>query len=266
MFERFTDQARSAIVAATEEAGALGHRHLGTEHVLLGLLHDPTCVGGRAFASLGVSFDDARARVAAIVRDDGAGPDGPELLTPGAKKLLELSGREAVRHGHAHIGTGDLALALLNARDGTAVRVLNELGVERGPARARVLETLATEVESASRPARAVVTYRQLSPQTQDLLRKALGVGSTYVARRYLPGLMRNASTTARVARQLGWSPQTGPSDRREPRRELEPVSSTPGLVPAACSFCGRRSPDCGTLYAGAHGALICEHCVDRKP
>ena len=250
-------------MAATEEAAALGHRHLGTEHVLLGLLRDPRCVGGRAFASLGVSFDDARARVAAIVHDD-AGPDGPELLTPRAKKLLELSGREAVRHGHAHIGTGELALALLHARDGTVVRVLNELGVERAPARARVLETLATEVEPVSRPARAVVTYRQLSPQTQDLLRKALGVGSTYVARRYLPGLMRNASTTARVARQLGWSPQTGPTDRR-----AAPSSNRFAVAgPGAGRLLVLRAAVARLRHALRRHArpLICEHCVDRKP
>jgi ATP-dependent Clp protease ATP-binding subunit ClpA len=264
MFERFTDQARSAIVAATEEAAALDHRHLGTEHVLLGLLHDPTSIGGRALASLGLSLDDTRARVTSIVHD-AAAADGPESLTSGAKKLLELSGREAVRHGHAEIGTGDLALALLRARDGTAVRVLNELGVERAPARARVLELLSTEVETTSRPTPVVVSYRQLSPQTQALLRKALGVGSTDVARRYLPGLMRNASTTARVARQLGWSPQASPTNRPNAQRELGPVTPTPSLVPAACSFCGRQSPDCGTLYAGTNGALICEHCVDRK-
>src|SRR5271169_884128 len=103
MFERFTDQARSAIVAATEEAGALDHKHLGTEHVLLGLLRDPACVGGQALASLGVSFDDARSRVVSIVHD-AAAPGGPELLTPRAKKLLEMSGREALRLGHAEIG------------------------------------------------------------------------------------------------------------------------------------------------------------------
>jgi ATP-dependent Clp protease ATP-binding subunit ClpA len=262
MFERFTDQARSAIVAATEEARALGHQQLGTEHVLLGLLHDPTSVSGRAFASLGVSLDDTRARVASTVHDATA-PDGPESLTSRAKQLLELSGREAVRHGRAEIGTGDLALALLRERDGTAVRVLSELGVERAPARARVLELLSTEVEPTSRPTPAVVSYRQLSPQTQDLRRKALGLGSTYVARRYLPGLMRNASTTARVARQLGWNPQATPTNRRDPQRELEPAPTAPSLVPAACSFCGRQSPECGTLYAGANRALICEHCVD---
>jgi hypothetical protein len=279
MFERFTDQARGVIVAATEEACALDSRHLGTEHLLLGLMHDPACVGGRAFASLGVSFDDARARIVSIVHDDTAAPSGSASLTPRAKKLLEVSGRQALRHGHAQISTGHLALALLRARDGTAVRVLSELGVERAAARTRVLEMLSTVVESTSRPTPGVGSHRQLSPQAQDFLRKALGVGSTYVARRYLPRFLRSASTTARVARKLGWQPPASSTNRSEPTSSAAapstpnpqardpqhaPVPPTLPPTPATCSVCGRRSPDCGTLYTSAHGALTCEHCVGR--
>jgi hypothetical protein len=275
MFERFTDEAREVVVEATREARALDHRHVGTEHLLLGLLHDRSGVGGRAFASLGVSRDDARARVMAVVRSDTVPPSDPVSLTARAKELLALSVREARKHSHSHAGTGDLALALLRVRDGTALRVLSDLGVARDVAHTRVLEIIAETDESRSRPLPNIVLSRQLPPHAQELLRKALRAGSLYMARRYMPPrLLRSASTTARFVRTLGTQPEPPPTEQsrlgsgsapRGPSTGHKPYSrlpSTTHLVPAACLVCGHRPPDCGTLYAGAHGALICEHCI----
>jgi hypothetical protein len=280
MFERFTDEARGVVVEATREARALDHRHVGTEHLLLGLLHDRSCVGGRAFASLGVSWDDARARIITVVRKGDVRPSDPVPLSARAKSLLALSVREARKRSHPHAGTGDLTLALLRMRDATALRVLRDLGVDRDSARARVLEISAETVESRSRPVPSVVWSRQLPPQTRELLGKALRVGSMYVARRYMPPrLLRHASTTARFVGALGSQPAQPPTEtpalgsgsvargRRLGAGASARLPATPRLVPAACLFCGGRPPDCGTLYVGSRGALICEHCIgDATP
>jgi ATP-dependent Clp protease ATP-binding subunit ClpA len=255
MFERFTDQARGVVVAAEQEARALGHGHLGTGHLLLGLLEDRGCAGGRALASLGVSYDAARDRVMTIDTSDAISPGEPISFTARAKKLLELSVREAVQEGHTQIGTRELALALLRVRDGTALRVLGDLDVEIEAARTRVLEMASETVEATSRPVHSVVSPRQLPPHAQVLLRRALRLGSSYVARRYAPvRLQRSASATARLVRVLGSRP-------RSQDKPALPASATP-LVPAACVVCGKQPPECGTLYTSALGTLICEHCI----
>jgi hypothetical protein len=275
MFERFTDEARGAVVEATREARALDHGHVGTEHLLLGILHDRSCVGARAFSSLGVSRDDVRARVMRVVQSDTVLPNDPVSLTARAKRLLALSVREARKQSHSQAGTGDLALALLGVRDGTAFRVLADLGFDRDVAHTRVLEFISETVDSRSRPIPNLVLFRPLPSQAQELLRKALRVGSFSIARRYMPPrLLRSASTTARLIRTLG--AQAGPlpteqfqlgsgSAERDPSPGHKPSShlpSTTHLVPAACLVRGHRPPHCGTLNAGAHGALICEHCI----
>ncbi|HYL52261.1 MAG TPA: Clp protease N-terminal domain-containing protein [Acidimicrobiia bacterium] len=255
MFERFTDRARSVVVAANQEACALGHGHLGTEHLLLGLLQAPQCAAGRALGSLGVSHDAARDHIMEVVPSD-LSPGEAIPFTGKAKTVLELSVREALQRGHTAIGTGDLALALLRVRDGTALRVLGDLGVEADVARARVLDTDADTVESRAQPARSVVLTPQLPPHARVLVRRALRVGCSYVARRYVPPrLQRTAFATARFVRVLGARPDA------HDQAALPAAPNTP-LLPAACLVCGKRPPECGTLYTNARGALICEHCI----
>jgi Clp amino terminal domain, pathogenicity island component len=252
MFERFTDGARRVVVAALDDVGALDHRHLGTEHLLLGILRDRDAAGGRAFSSLGVSYDDVRVQVVTLVPRDAHGANEPVVLTARAKKLLELSAREALRHAHKQIGSGDLALALLGMRDSIALRVLNELGVDRNAARARVLEVAPECLEMRSPQIRSLPTVPRLSPATQELLLHVLRVGSSYAARRYLPSrFVRPASTTARLIRDFKAQSAAHSTER------------TQLAVPASCVLCGTPSPDCGTMYAGAHGALICQHCIE---
>jgi hypothetical protein len=202
------------VVDATREARALDHRHVGTEHLLLGLLHDRSCLGGRAFASLGVSCDDVRVRVMTVPQHDTIPPSDPVSFTARAKKLLALSVREARKQSPSKTGTGDLALALLRVRDGTALRVLGDLGVDPDAAHTRVLEIISETVESRSRPIPNIGFSRQLPPQAQELLRNALRVGSFYIARRYMPPrLLRSASTTARLVRTLGTQPAPRPTE-----------------------------------------------------
>jgi ATP-dependent Clp protease ATP-binding subunit ClpC len=139
VFERFTQQARQVVVLGQEEARALGHEHIGTEHLLLGLLREEAGVGARVLAALGVGIDDVRARIEAIAgRGDGS-PQGQIPFTPRAKKVLELSLREALTLGQNYIGTEHVLLGLVREREGLAARVLGDLGVFPEQVREEVL-------------------------------------------------------------------------------------------------------------------------------
>src|SRR5438046_7443435 len=105
MFERFTDRARRVVVLAQEEARMLNHNYIGTEHMLLGLVHEGEGVAALALKSLGVSLEDVRLQVEEIIGHGQAAPTGHIPFTPRAKKVLELSLREAHKLGHNHIGT-----------------------------------------------------------------------------------------------------------------------------------------------------------------
>lgn len=106
MFERFTDEARRVFILAQEEARLLNHNHLGTEHVLLGLLHTDE-VAGRVLESAGVSLEVARQHVEEMTGQDGESPSGSPAFTPRAKKVVELSAIEAEQLGHGDdVGTG----------------------------------------------------------------------------------------------------------------------------------------------------------------
>ena len=126
MFERFTDRGRAAIVHAAEEAAALNHHYIGTEHLLLGVLRDDTSDACRILAGFGVSLDDCRAAVEQIVGRGGGPPvvPGQQPFTPRAKKVLEMSLRESHRPEHRGTGSDHLLLALLREGEGVAARIL----------------------------------------------------------------------------------------------------------------------------------------------
>jgi ATP-dependent Clp protease ATP-binding subunit ClpA len=129
MFERFTDQARQVIVLAQDEARALKHAHIGTEHILLGLLRDDEGVAARVLASLEVSLFEARAQVARIVGQGDARVTGQIPFTPRAKKVLELALREAISLGDNFIGSEHILLGLVREHEGIGARVLLDSGV-----------------------------------------------------------------------------------------------------------------------------------------
>ena len=136
MFERFTDRARRVVVLAQEEARMLNHDYIGTEHILLGLVREDGGVAGRALESLGITEEAARQQVGEVTgRGQQDPPRGHIPFTPRAKKILQLSMREAIALGHAYIGTEHILLGLVREDDGAAVRVLNGLGAD--PARVR---------------------------------------------------------------------------------------------------------------------------------
>ena len=156
MFTRFTDQARRVVVLAQDEARDLGHGSVGTEHLLLGLLAEGEGVAALALESLGISLEEARDRVEGIA-DRGQGtPSGHIRLTPRAKKVLELSLREALQLGHDYIGTEHILLGLIREDDGIPAQVLAGRGASYDLVRERVVALLTGRYEQADPKTRLV--------------------------------------------------------------------------------------------------------------
>jgi ATP-dependent Clp protease ATP-binding subunit ClpA len=143
VFERFTDRARRVVVLAQEEARLLNHDFIGTEHLLLGLIDEGEGVAAQALGALGVRLDAVRAKVEEVVGQGESTPSGHIPFTPRAKKVLELSLREALQFGHKYIGTEHLLLGLLREGEGVAATVLVGLGADLESVRQKVIELLA---------------------------------------------------------------------------------------------------------------------------
>ncbi|MGH9117778.1 MAG: ATP-dependent Clp protease ATP-binding subunit [Acidimicrobiales bacterium] len=142
MFERFTDRARRVVVLAQEEARLLNHNYIGTEHILLGLIHEGEGVAAKALESLGISLEAVRAQVEEIIGQGGSSPSGHIPFTPRAKKVLELSLREALQLGHNYIGTEHILLGLIREGEGVAAQVLVKLGADLSRVRQQVIQLL----------------------------------------------------------------------------------------------------------------------------
>ena len=142
MFERFTDRARRVVVLAQEEARLLNHNYIGTEHILLGLIHEGEGVAAKALESLGISLEAVRAQVEEIIGHGGQSPSGHIPFTPRAKKVLELSLREALQLGHNYIGTEHILLGLIREGEGVAAQVLQKLGADLSRVRQQVIQLL----------------------------------------------------------------------------------------------------------------------------
>jgi ATP-dependent Clp protease ATP-binding subunit ClpA len=142
MFERFTDRARRVVVLAEEEARALDHNYIGTEHILLGLIHEGQGVAARALESLGISLDAVRQQVEEIIGRGQQTPPGQIPYTPRAKKVLELSLRESLQLGQNYIGTEHILLGLIREGDGVAAQVLVKLGAELNRVRQKVIQLI----------------------------------------------------------------------------------------------------------------------------
>jgi ATP-dependent Clp protease ATP-binding subunit ClpC len=142
MFERFTDRARRVVVLAQEEARMLNHNYIGTEHILLGLIHEGEGVAAKALESMGISLDAVRAQVEEIIGQGQQAPSGHIPFTPRAKKVLELSLREALQLGHNYIGTEHILLGLIREGEGVAAQVLVKLGADLNRVRSTVIQLL----------------------------------------------------------------------------------------------------------------------------
>jgi hypothetical protein len=177
MFERFTDRARRVVVLAQEEAGMLNHDYIGTEHILLGLIGEGEGVAAKALESLGISLEAVRQQVEEISGQGQQAPSGHIPFTPRAKKVLELSLREALQLGHNYIGTEHILLGLIGEGEGVAARVLARLGADLNRVRQQVIRLLhgyqgkepaAARAGPAPRP--AAVTERRLLARLQARL------------------------------------------------------------------------------------------------
>ncbi len=157
MFERFTDRARRVVVLAQEEARMLNHNYIGTEHILLGLIHEGEGVAAKALESLGISLEAVRQQVEEIIGQGQQAPSGHIPFTPRAKKVLELSLREALQLGHNYIGTEHILLGLIREGEGVAAQVLVKLGADLNRVRQQVIQLLSgyqgKEPASAGGPA-----------------------------------------------------------------------------------------------------------------
>ncbi|MSX62745.1 MAG: AAA family ATPase, partial [Actinobacteria bacterium] len=142
MFERFTDRARRVVVLAQEEARMLNHNYIGTEHILLGLIHEGEGVAAKAMESLGISLEAVRSQVEEIIGQGQQAPSGHIPFTPRAKKVLELSLREALQLGHNYIGTEHILLGLIREGEGVAAQVLIKLGADLARVRQQVIQLL----------------------------------------------------------------------------------------------------------------------------
>jgi hypothetical protein len=199
MFERFTDRARRVVVLAQEEARHLNHNYIGTEHILLGLIHEGEGVAARALESLDISLEAVRVEVTEIVGRGAEQPSGHIPFTPRAKKVLELSLREALQFGHNYIGTEHILLGLIREGEGVAAQVLVKLGASFDRVRQQVVHLLA---DACALQAEQVAGMPSRITQQQAMTMVAGGPG----AYQDEPAeLVRVVPLAREVHREAGW-------------------------------------------------------------
>jgi len=186
MFERFTDRARRVVVLAQENARLLNHGYIGTEHLLLGLVHEGEGVAARGLLGLGVRLDSVRSEVVETVGQGHQMPSGHISFTPRAKKVLELSLREALQLKHNSIGTGHILLGLVREGDGVAVQVLEKLGFDLSGVRQTIIRLLSERASRKQVPAAAdpvdSITLRGLRVRARHgVMERERSTGQTFL-------------------------------------------------------------------------------------
>jgi ATP-dependent Clp protease ATP-binding subunit ClpC len=181
MFERFTDRARRVVVLAQEEARMLNHNYIGTEHILLGLIHEGEGVAAKSLESLGISLEGVRSQVEEIIGQGQQAPSGHIPFTPRAKKVLELSLREALQLGHNYIGTEHILLGLIREGEGVAAQVLVKLGADLNRVRQQVIQLLSGY--QGKEPAEASTGGRSDATPSTSLVLDQFGRNLTQAAR-----------------------------------------------------------------------------------
>jgi ATP-dependent Clp protease ATP-binding subunit ClpC len=176
MFERFTDRARRVVVLAQEEARISNHDYIGTEHFLLGLIHEEDGIAARVLGSLGVSMEAARMRIERLVGRGEAIPTDEMPFTPRAKKVLELSLREALQLNHNYIGTEHVLLGLIREGEGVGCQVLVELGADLNDVRQRVIQVIQEGGIPPERVSEGEHVMESLSAGSLQSARATLGV------------------------------------------------------------------------------------------
>jgi len=208
MFERFTDRARRVMVLAQEEARMLSHSHIGTEHLLLGLIHEGEGVAAQALESLGIGLQAVRQQVEEVIGQGQHVPADPIPFTPRAKKVLELSRREALAMGHNYVGTEHILLGLLREGDGVAAQVLVRLGADLNRVRQQVIQLLAGHQDKdGPKSGRAGRRAGQAGRGQHELPPEILGRVEAIDAR--LSAIGRRVGAGPEVSdldRQIGWA------------------------------------------------------------
>jgi ATP-dependent Clp protease ATP-binding subunit ClpA len=238
MFERFTDRARRVVVLAQEEARELNHNYIGTEHILLGIVHLGEGAAAKALESLGIGLDAVRQQVEEIVGVGKAAPSGHIPFTPRAKKVLELSLRESLLLGHDYIGTEHILLGLLREGEGVAAQVLVRLGADLNRVRGQVIAVLA-EYEGRSEQERERRTVRvrpAASPvpigRQQEIFRMLADISRRLIAVEDHLGIRRPA--------EGGQSGLDAAAERAEP----EPGNVESGEAAPGQAVFGETDPD----------------------
>ena len=260
VFERFTDRARRVVVLAQEEARLLNHNYIGTEHILLGLIHEGEGVAAKALESLGISLEAVRAQVEEIIGHGGQAPSGHIPFTPRAKKVLELSLREALQLGHNYIGTEHILLGLIREGEGVAAQVLVKLGADLSRVRQQVIQLLsgyAGAKEGAPQGGGALAARPQPSG---SLVLDQFGRNLTQLARdKKLDPVIGREKEIERVMQVLSAPHQEQPGADRRARRRQDRDRRGPRAATSSTATCPRRSHgkqlytlDLGALVAGS--------------
>ncbi len=209
MFERFTDRARRVVVLAQEEARLLSHNYIGTEHILLGLIHEADGLAFRVLDELGISLAAVRAKVTSIIGEGCEVPTGHIPFTPRSKKVLELSLREALQLGHNYIGTEHILLGLIREGEGVGAQVLVNLGAELSRVRETVIRQMSRSGGPGKGPRFSPAAFA--GPRETPAAAKAsvearrLAGGAAVGSQHYLLGLLREEdSMAAKVLADLG--------------------------------------------------------------
>ena len=221
MFERFTERARQVVVLAQDEARALKHNYIGTEHILLGLLREEEGLAARVLESLDITVEEVRAQVARIVGQGDEVTTGQIPFTPRAKKVLELALREALSLGHNYIGTEHILLGLLREEEGLAARVLESLDITVEEVRAQVARIVGQGDEVTT----GQIPFTPRAKKVLELaLREALSLGHNYIGTEHiLLGLVReNEGVAARILLDFD-------ADAEKIRNEIIRMLSGPG-------------------------------------
>ena len=260
VFERFTDRARRVVVLAQEEARLLNHNYIGTEHILLGLIHEGEGVAAKALESLGISLEAVRSQVEEIIGQGGSSPSGHIPFTPRAKKVLELSLREALQLGHNYIGTEHILLGLIREGEGVAAQVLVKLGADLSRVRQQVIQLLSGYSGPSSEKAGA--TAGSGSPeagQTGSLVLDQFGRNLTQLARdKKLDPVMGRDRETERVMQVLSRRTKNNPVLIGEPGVGKTAIveglaqSIANGTVPETLEGKQLYTLDLGALVAGS--------------
>ena len=181
MFERFTASARRAVVLAQEEARMLSHSYIDTEHILLGLIREGEGVAAKVLESLGISLEAARAQVEEIIGQGQQAPSGHLPFTPRAKKVLELSLREALQLGHSYIDTEHILLGLIREGQGIAAGALQDLDVALDRVRHEVATIIGLGDDSIGLDVQATLADA-ISSASNDRIRRAARVAAKVIA------------------------------------------------------------------------------------